>query len=58
METYMEKILICIFHCEERTLELNKYCWNKLGFKNIKVFSSKSKFHEKLIEMSNLLQRI
>ena len=55
METYMEKILICIFHCEERTLELNKYCWNKLGFKNIKVFSSKSKFHEKLIEMSNFM---
>ena len=47
----INRILICIFHYNERTLELNKYCWQKLGFKNIKVFSSKSKFYEKLNEM-------
>lgn len=45
------KILICIFHYNERTLNLNRYCWEKLGLKNIKVFSSKSGFYEKLNEM-------
>lgn len=51
----MDDILICIFHYEERTIDLNIHCWKTLGFKNIKVFSSKSKFHEKLIEMANFM---
>tara|TARA_A100001015_G_scaffold315399_1_gene427136 strand:+ start:4023 stop:4787 length:765 start_codon:yes stop_codon:yes gene_type:complete len=51
----MDDILICIFHYEERSIDLNIHCWKKLGFKNIKVFSSKSKFHEKLIEMTNFM---
>ena len=52
------KILVCIFHYDERTLELNKYCWNRLGFNNIKIFSSKSKFYEKLIEMANYVYNL
>ena len=47
----IDRILICIFHYNERTIELNKYYWEKLGFKNIKIFSSKSGFYEKLNEM-------
>lgn len=47
----IDKILVCTFHYNERTLELNKYCWKKLGFKHVKVFSSKSCFYEKLNNM-------
>ena len=47
----INRILICIFHYNERTLNLNRYCWEKLGFKNIIIFSSKSAFYQKLNEM-------
>ena len=47
----IDRILVCIFHYNERTFELNKYCFQKLGFKNIKIFSSKTPFHTKLNQM-------
>lgn len=53
MNVNNSNILVCIFHYDERTLLLNKYCWEKLGFKNINIFSSKSKFHEKLNELAD-----
>ena len=53
MEKNTLNILVCIFHYEERSLLLNKYCWEKLGLKNIYIFSSKSKLHEKLNELAD-----
>ena len=54
MKYSLDDILVVIFSCGERTVELNELCFRKLGFNNIVILDGNDSFVDKYIKYSKL----
>lgn len=50
----LNNVLVCIFSTGERTEDLTKLCFEKLGYKNIVILSGPNSFREKYFEFAEM----